>query len=194
MSLPTTDATTAERILDAAEALVQTRGYNGFSYAHIAAGLGITKASLHYHFATKGDLGEALIARYVTRFVGSLAEIDAAEPEPRERLRRYAELYSGVLRGDRMCLCGMLAAEYETLPPPMGDAIVGFFDANQAWLANVLEDGRADGTLSFDGDAGEAAQAILGGLEGAMLVARPYGDPSRFDRAARRVLAAFERS
>jgi len=46
-----------------AERLVQVRGFNGFSYADIAAELHITKASLHYHFATKADLGEALIAR-----------------------------------------------------------------------------------------------------------------------------------
>ena len=57
-------AGTAERILDVAERLVQSRGYNGFSYADVAAELGITKASLHYHFAGKAELGEALIARY----------------------------------------------------------------------------------------------------------------------------------
>ena len=48
---------TASRILDVAERLAQTQGYNGFSYADIAAELGITKASLHYHFASKADLG-----------------------------------------------------------------------------------------------------------------------------------------
>ena len=85
----------------------------------------------------------------------------------------------------------MLDAEYETLPRPMGDAIVRFFDANQVWLGQVLEDGQAAGTLSFEGDPGDAAQSILAGLEGAMLIARPYGDPARFDSAARRVLASF---
>ena len=54
-------APTASRVLDVAERLVQVRGFNGFSYADIAAELHITKASLHYHFATKADLGEALV-------------------------------------------------------------------------------------------------------------------------------------
>ncbi len=49
---PPTPAATA--ILDVAEQLAQTRGYNGFSYADIAAQLGVTKASLHYHFPLKG--------------------------------------------------------------------------------------------------------------------------------------------
>ena len=193
MSQAQTDVSTADRILDSAETLVQTRGYNGFSYAHIAAALGITKASLHYHFASKAELGEALIARYATRFAAALDEIDRTTPDARERLGAYAELYAGVLHGRRMCLCGMLAAEYETLPRPMGEAIVRFFDANQVWLARVLEDGRTAGTLAFDGDPLDAAQAILAALEGAMLVARPYGDPARFDSAARRVLAGFAR-
>ena len=49
---------TAERILDVAEALVQSRGFNGFSYADVAEELQITKAGLHYHFPGKAELGE----------------------------------------------------------------------------------------------------------------------------------------
>ena len=40
---------------------MQTRGYNGFSYADIAAELGVTKATLHFHYATKEQLGVRLI-------------------------------------------------------------------------------------------------------------------------------------
>ncbi|HLW94889.1 MAG TPA: TetR/AcrR family transcriptional regulator [Solirubrobacteraceae bacterium] len=191
MSADHDDLNTADRILDTAEALAQTRGFNGFSYAHIAAELGITKASLHYHFRGKAELGGALIARYSERFADALRAIDADGGDARDKLNAYAALYSGVLDGGRMCLCGMLAAEYETLPKPMGEAIVRFFDANHAWLTHLLEAGRVDGTLEFEGDPSEGAQAILGGLEGALLVARPYGDRARFDIAARRLLASF---
>ena len=90
-----------------------------------------------------------------------------------------------------MCLCGMLAAEYQTLPKPMRSAVVSFFDDQEAWLVGVLEQGRGEGTLRFSGSASEAAQVIVGGLEGAMLVTRPYGDPARFQIAADRLLASF---
>jgi TetR/AcrR family transcriptional repressor of nem operon len=188
---PKRDANTAERILDAAEALVQTRGFNGFSYAHVAAELGITKASLHYHFAGKAELGEALIVRYAARFGDALAEIDGGQADAREKLRAYVELYAEVLRENRMCLCGILAAEYQTLPAPMRDATIGFFEANQAWLTKVLILGRGEGTLRFDGDPGDIAQTVVASLEGAMLLARPYGDASRFDAAAGRLLAGL---
>jgi TetR/AcrR family transcriptional regulator, transcriptional repressor for nem operon len=188
---PSTEIGTRERILDTAERLVQTRGFNGFSYADIAAELSLTKASLHYHFAGKAELGEALITRYSQRFTSELERIDAGGLAATDRLSAYAALYANVLREDRMCLCGMLAAEYDTLPTPMRDAILHFFDHNEGWLQAVLEDGRADRSMSFDGTAADGAQTMLGGLEGAMLVARPYRDVGRFEAAAARLISGL---
>jgi len=182
---------TPQRILDVAEQLVQSRGYNGFSYADIAGELDMTKASLHYHFASKAELGEALIERYSARFTEALEGIDSTIPGAGAKLDAYVGLYTDVLRGERMCLCGMLAAEYQTLPQPMRGSVIRFFDGNVAWLTRVLADGQADGTLSFDGSPNDAAQAILSGLQGAMLMARPYGDLARFQAAAARTLAGL---
>jgi TetR/AcrR family transcriptional regulator, transcriptional repressor for nem operon len=186
------DAGTASRILDVAERLVQVCGFNGFSYADIAAELKITKAALHYHFAGKADLGEALIARYAARFAEALAELDVVDGDARAKLDAYAGLYLKVLRNRTMCLCGMLAAEYQTLPPPMRDAVVRFFDQNEIWLERVLERGREAGRLRFAGSARDTARMIVGGLEGAMLIARPYGDVARFQVAAANLLAGLE--
>jgi TetR/AcrR family transcriptional regulator, transcriptional repressor for nem operon len=185
------DGDTASHILDIAERLVQSRGFNGFSYANVAVELSMTKASLHYHFPGKAELGEALITRYARRFSEALAEVDERVTDAPGKLNAYAGLYADVLRGRRMCLCGMLAAEYQTLPQPMRDAVIRFFDANEAWLEQVLSDGRRAGTLSFAGSAREAARLIVSGLEGAMLVARPYGDLTRFHAAADRLLASL---
>jgi TetR/AcrR family transcriptional repressor of nem operon len=85
----------------------------------------------------------------------------------------------------------MLAAEYQTLPQPMQDAVIGFFNQNESWLENVLEQGRADGSLRFAGSARDTARMIVAGLEGAMLVARPYGDTARFQAAAASLLAGL---
>jgi TetR/AcrR family transcriptional repressor of nem operon len=185
------DKGTAERILDVAERLVQVRGFNGFSYADVSSELGISKASLHYHFAGKAELGEALIGRYAGRFVDALAAIDSREGDAPAKLQAYADIYAGVLRDRRMCLCGMLAAEYDTLPEPMRDAIVRFFDANEAWLAGVVEQGREERSLQVEGSVRDEAQTIVSGLEGALLVARPYGDVARFEAAATRLLRSL---
>ncbi len=184
---------TATRILDIGERLVQVRGFNGFSYADVASELDMTTAALHYHFPGKAELGRALIERYTQRFLAALAEIDARIPDAPDKLEAYAALYSGVLRGQRMCLCGMLAAEYQTLPDPMRDAVIAFIDANEAWVERVLSDGRQAGSIALPGPASDAARLIVSGLEGAMLVARPYGDVARFDTAAEGLLAGFRR-
>jgi TetR/AcrR family transcriptional repressor of nem operon len=178
---------TPSRILAVAERLAQTRGFNGFSYADIAAELKITKASLHYHFATKAELGRALIVAYGRRFTDALARIGTGRPV--DALRRYVQLYDDVLVKDRMCLCGMLAAEYSTLPARMRSELRGFFDRNEAWLAGNLERGRKTGTLRFEGSARESARMLTAGLEGAMLLARSYEEPERFEATARRLLA-----
>jgi TetR/AcrR family transcriptional regulator, transcriptional repressor for nem operon len=182
---------TPMRILDSAERLVQARGFNGFSYADVAAELGVTKASLHYHFAGKTELGHALIARYAERFSAALAHIDERVPGAPAKLDAYAALYADVLHGDRMCLCGMLAAEYGTLPEPIRERVLAFFDDNERWLEHVLEQGRADGSLRLPAPPRDTARLIVGALEGAMLVARPYGDADRFNAAATGLLATL---
>ncbi|MBA3420504.1 MAG: TetR/AcrR family transcriptional regulator [Thermoleophilaceae bacterium] len=182
---------TPSRILDVAERLVQVRGFNGFSYADVASELDVTKASLHYHFPGKAELGEALITRYAERFGQALMTIEARTAAAPAMLEAYAGLYADVLRGRRMCLCGMLAAEYQTLPEPIRDAVLAFFDDNEVWLERVLEQGRHERSLRFEGPAREAARVILSGLEGAMLVARSYGDVDRFLAAATGLLASL---
>ena len=179
---------TAQRILDIAERLVQTRGFNGFSYADIAGTLHVTKASLHYHFPAKADLGRSLIERYERTFFAALERIDAQVRDAPAKLERYAGLYEAVLRDNRMCLCGMLAAEYATLPKAMRDDMRHFFDVNERWLATVLQAGKKEKRLRFSGAAEEAARALIGSLEGAMMIARSYGDPARFVAVKERVL------
>jgi TetR/AcrR family transcriptional repressor of nem operon len=179
---------TATRALDAAERLVQTIGFNGFSYADIAAEIGIRKASLHHHFATKANLGSALLVRYCERFQAALDSIDEGDGGPFRKLKRYVKLYEDVLRNKRMCLCGMLAAEYDSLPEPMKVEIQRFFDLNEAWLAAVIEQGRRAKLLHSRGTPQEVARMVLSALEGAMLVARPYKDLTRFVAAATQVL------
>jgi TetR/AcrR family transcriptional regulator, transcriptional repressor for nem operon len=188
---PSSFSETAERILGVAEGLAQTRGFHAFSYADIAAELRITKASLHYHFATKAELGHSLLVRYSQRFGAALATLDD-EPDLRRRLYRYVQIYEDVLVRDRMCLCGMFAAEYQTLPAPMQRELRRFFDANEAWLARNLDAGRQSGVLAFAGSSVEAARTLTATLEGAMLLARAYEEPARFAAVAKSFLGWIE--
>jgi TetR/AcrR family transcriptional regulator, transcriptional repressor for nem operon len=178
----------SHQILDIAQHLVQTRGFNAFSYADIAKVMHVSKTSLHYHFATKADLGTKLVERYHTAFERALDEIDATDCSMPEKLRRFTELYARVLANERMCLCGMLAAEFVTLPPAMQEALNRFFELNETWLAVVLENGRKQGSLRFTGTAKDTAIYIISTLEGSMMLARAHGGMARFDVTTRHLL------
>src|SRR5215475_10009804 len=104
---------TAEQILDLAETLIQTRGYSAFSYQDIADALGIRKASIHYHFASKTDLGIAVVNRYIDRFDVALVQVAANDTQSSmAMLELYTQPYLAFARApDRVCLCGALAGE-----------------------------------------------------------------------------------
>ncbi len=193
MITQTSDAapSTAERILDVAQRLAQTRGYNGFSYADIAGEIGITKASLHYHFPTKAQLGRALIERYTERFESALGAISASGVAAPGKLEGYVDLYESVLVADRLCLCGMFAAEIATLPEEMQDGVRRFFTITDTWLEHVFAEGRATATLDFEGEPMGAAVELTAALDGAMLVARAFDDLGRFTTVAARCLASY---
>lgn len=165
--------TTADRILDSAQALVQVRGYNGFSYADISAELSIAKPSIHHYFPTKAALAEALIARYRKQFAAALQEVDDNAGSARQRLVDYARLYAETFaQGGRICLCGVFAVDAESLPVQVRQATDGFFADQRRWVAGVLAEAGVPAAR-----AGAAAEAYLAALEGALLLARAHGQP-----------------
>lgn len=182
-------ATSPTQLLDVAEQLIQTKGYNGFSYADVSAQVGLHKATIHHYFATKSQLGLALVARYRAEFAAALDEIEREVNSPDERLRRYVALYGAALAdGGRMCLCGMLAAEVATLPDELRTEVRLFFTEQLAWVAAVLgvrAGAPGDEALMDDADA------LLAGLEGALLIARVDGGSARFERLAQALLTSL---
>lgn len=164
-----------EEILEVAERFASRNGYNGFSFRDIASAVGIKSASLHYHFPTKTDLVTALVERYTQRFIAQLG----SAREPGAPLRLIAA-YRGVVEdSDRMCLCGVLGAEFRVLPEPVRDAVRDFFEATVAWASESL--GEQNGSRA-------GAETLVSGLEGALIVARSMRDPALYDRAAAQLL------
>jgi len=174
---------TAEQILDLAEGLIQTRGYSAFSYQDIADGLGIRKASIHYHFPSKTDLGIAVVDRYIARFDTALAEIagDASKPSM-AMLDLYVQPYlQFASTPDRVCLCGALAGEMLAMPPELRVRVDHFFRTHQLWLTRILERGVTRGEFKLAAPARKVARFIFGALQGALLVKRTTDDPSQLN-------------
>ena len=163
----------AERIVNVAEVLIQEVGYNGFSFEDVAKQVGIRKPSIHHHFATKVDLGLTVVQRYTFRFREALLHIEGGSGKAPDRLRAYAELFeSTYAQNRRLCICGMLGAEADSLTDELNAEVQGFFQINLDWLSRVVAQGQAAGTLRVAPGSSDWPQTLLAAMEGAMLVGR----------------------
>ena len=174
---------TAEQILDLAETLIQTRGYSAFSYQDIADSLGIRKASIHYHFPSKADLGVAVVDRYIARFGEALTAIaDDQSQSSMNMLDFYVQPYlQFASTPDRVCLSGALAGEMMALPPKVRERVDHFFQTHQLWLTKILKRGVTRGEFTLAAPASKVARFVFGALQGALLVKRTTNDLSQIN-------------
>lgn len=174
-----------DKILDYAQTLVQTRGYNAMSYRDLADEIGIKTSSIHYYFPTKEDLALALIDRYRDAFKAAVAGIDAQTTDPSLRFKRFVNLFVETVRHGKICLGGMLASDQATLSDATQAHVRKFFVENETWLADLLKEGREKGKFEFTGSPATQAETIFSMLEGAMIAARLFNDEKRLLSAAK---------
>jgi len=176
-SSPAAPADTRVRILDLAESLLLERGFNAFSYQHIARELGIKPAAIHYHYPSKDDLGTAIVARQLRRLRKWRDLPRVADLPPNEQFEALLEVYDNHLGHDRrVCLFSALAADFRTLPVPMQVELRTFHRELTEWLAQVLAVGRATASLRFVGSPAAKAAQVLTTLAGALQVARVHDE------------------
>lgn len=179
---------TRETIMQAAQALVQAKGYNALSFRELAKEVGIKSASIHYYFPTKGDLGGALARRYTDTAVGYFEHLSATGAPVAETFARYVAVFRTALENDnRMCLYGVMAAEYGDLPEAVRLEVDAFSRANVDWLSRVL---RPSHPALSETALRDRALAIFAAIEGAQLVARGRGDLAVFDQTVAAYQAA----
>jgi len=171
---------TREAIMQAGRLAVQAHGYNALSFRELAKEVGIKSASVHYHFPTKGDLAAALAGRYADEAEAFLAELSASGQGHDEVMRAYAGAFRLALANEnRMCLCGIMTAEYDDLPPPARTEVDRFARVNVEWLARTLAARRPGETARA---LEPRAVAIFAAIEGAQLIARGRKDVAAFDQ------------
>lgn len=188
----TVDINTKDLLLDAAEELCQKRGYNGFSFRDLASMTGIKSASVHYHFPTKGDLGVAMMQRYTKNFTAELSCLSES-PTEEAKLRGLSDLLKEILLNDqRMCLCGMLATDFETLPSIVRTEVKMFLTAAQNWIAERLAAGKRTGEFNFTGSPEVLAVTFFGSLQGMMLCARTDGNSSMFSKGVKQLISLLK--
>ena len=172
---------TRRQILSVAEQLLLGRGFQGFSYQHIAERLNIRNAAVHYHFPAKADLGLALIKRHHEHFRWWAWQLRKQKIVPAVALERFFATERRFLEGGTVCPLGVITVELQGVSPAMRAQAHALMDDVLAWLDAVLDSGRRTGELEFGGASHERALLVLSALQGALQLARLSGTEA-FDR------------
>ncbi|HEY4200228.1 MAG TPA: TetR/AcrR family transcriptional regulator [Devosiaceae bacterium] len=175
-------SSTADDILDCAQSLILTGGYNGFSYADIAEVVGIRKASIHHHFPSKVDLVRMLVLRYREAARAGFIALESRAADPRAQLSNYVAYWEECLfdGSTPFCVCALLASELPVLPAEVAAQVRLHFETLRVWLTSALERGAATGLFRLSAAAPAEAETFMATLHGAMLSARVHDDPKLF--------------
>ena len=171
---------THRTILNLAESLLQDKGFNGFSYAHIASELNVKNAAIHYHFPTKEALACAVVKRYRDRFQLWINNARVKDLTPEKKLDWFFGIYIS-MRADKgkVCLVGSLEAEFNSIPELLQKETKALNTELLTWLQSTLSEGRQAGVFKFNGNAASKAALVLSSLQGGLQMARALG-PKRF--------------
>lgn len=171
-----------------AQAIVQRSGLRELSFRQLAERTGVKSSSVHYYFPEKHDLTAVLIASYGEAFAQRLAAIAARQVGLQRKLSAFVDLFEEAAQDDKLCLCGMLAAEASALDEHCRGLLSGFFRQSEAWLARVLEQHRSE--LLHPLPPGRLAAVLMSGLEGALLLDRVHGAGGHL-QAQRQLIESF---
>ncbi len=157
------------QILQTAADVLENKSFAAFSYQDLAERLGIRKASIHHHFATKDDLGRALIAYYQENgdaIMGRLAEAGT----PGQAIAAMLDLAEEVLldaKPSHVCPSGAFEIDAGSLSDEFQTAIREFKQRHLDRVAGLLDAARAQGEVAFLGDPADQSAIIMAALQGA---------------------------
>jgi AcrR family transcriptional regulator len=160
-----------ERIIEAANRLIYTKGYNQTSFADVAEVVGISKGNLHYHFRSKDDLLETIITHRMTEISEQLSQWDEQYPNAKDKLRRFVEMMlneeTDLVRYG--CPLGSLNMELGKYQRSLQDRSREMFDLFQHWLEKTFKQlGRNDSQA--------LSKHLLSMAQGAALMTYVYAD------------------
>lgn len=176
-----------EKILTAAQALIEVRGYSALGVAEICAAAGVPKGSFYYFFESKEALALAVIDEHQARQDREWRRILGGTGAPLQRLRElFAATEADLREGQRSCgtvtgcLFGNLTLELSNQTEPIRARLQQIFDAQVELVAGVIDEALGRGEVSV-ADPREAARSVVAQLEGQVLFAKLYNNTGRLD-------------
>jgi TetR/AcrR family transcriptional regulator, transcriptional repressor for nem operon len=163
---------TRERIIAEAAAIFNQRGYEGCSIQAIMEATGLEKGGIYRHFESKEELAaEAFDYAWTVASTKRHQNLDAI-PNHADRLKQHIANF--VTRSGLPGGCPLLntAVDSDNGNPVLRDRVRKALRNWKDMLSQIIEEGVEAGTIQPGIDASAAANRIVGGLEGAMLISR----------------------
>ncbi|MBC7429138.1 MAG: TetR/AcrR family transcriptional regulator [Bacteriovorax sp.] len=182
---------TKTQALNLAKSYLQTLGFNGFSFQTIADALGIKKASLHYYFASKEDMGLAVMDDYV---VGHKVWAKKVHELPSKiKLEKMVKGFCALnsKKRDMICPVGSFSSDFNTVTPKMKKKIKQFHFLIRDWLMEAIDQGKKEGTIKRSLDTETGADWFLSTLQGAIQIARLRGEQDSLKKILDTMLENF---
>ncbi len=166
---------TKTEALNLAKEYLQTLGFNGFSFQTIADSLGIKKASLHYYFSSKEDMGIALLEDYEE---GHKTWAKKVQDLPSKvKLEKMVKGFCSLsAKHNMICPVGSFTSDFYSVSPKMKKKLQQFHFLIRDWLVETIEQGKKEGTIKKTIDSTLAADLFLTTLQGGVQVARIRGE------------------
>ena len=163
-------------------------GYNGTTMDALSAACGLTKASFYHHYPNKEALLRDVLAWTHEQLAQSLFCIASDESQtPQERLARMGRKAKKLFQDDSIgCLMGVISVDAAYGKAELMEPIRRFMDDWTAAFAQLF-------SASYSQlEAHSLARQLVADFEGAILLARIYGDPSYIDAVTERGLRQLE--
>src|SRR6185312_14944348 len=150
-------------LLDCAQGLFLTRGYEQTTVNDVIAATGLSKGAFYHHFRAKEDLLEAIADRFARESLGVIQQLQSdPQLDALQRFNRLLSLSREWKRGHiaelRAMFTTLLAPENAVLYQRILEAV---FKVLSPALAEIIAQGEAEG--GFDvGDPALAAEVLLG--------------------------------
>lgn len=140
---------TKEEILRLGTELIQTYGYNAFSYADISKELDIKNAAVHYHFPGKEDLLAGIIEQYIERYKELDKNLSRPGVTSKQKIEAFVSKYSLLAEQNKICIIGSVCSDYNTMPESVKTKLGELIEMALAMVEKVLKEGKANGEFNF---------------------------------------------
>ncbi len=168
-----------ERVLEAAATLFAERGYAGTTMRDVAQRVGLQAGSLYYHYRSKEELIEAVLALGLQGVASAVRLAVAAVPADASDRERFTTAVLAHLKALVEFGAYALASRrvLGQVPPHVRRRLVAMQDAYGEFWLGLLDRALARGALRSDIDVHLARTFTLGALNYALEWYKPQGRP-----------------